>query len=95
LPLISSVNLTDVDMELILWLQVLRWNMLWILSVVGCQLRKLATEKCFKWDSILYPTSRIGTHLPNQLFFQKNVVPHMLILENILQYSFIFSVKKN
>jgi hypothetical protein len=39
-----------------------------------------------------YPSSRIGTHLPNHFFFQKNVVWHMLISTNILQYSFIFRV---
>jgi hypothetical protein len=32
---------------------------------------------------IPYPGSRIGTHLPNQLFFQKNVVRQMLISANI------------
>jgi hypothetical protein len=34
---------------------------------------------------IPYPVSRIDTHLPNELFFQKNLVRYMLILGNILQ----------
>jgi hypothetical protein len=59
-------------------------------------------RSCFKYSwrllkeatfHIPYPGSRIGYHLPNELFFQKNLVRQMLIWNNILQYSFIFSVK--
>jgi hypothetical protein len=41
-----------------------------------------------------YPGRMIGTHLPNELFFQKNLIWKMLVLGYIFQYSFIFSIKK-
>ena len=43
--------------------------------------------------SLPYPGSRFSTHLPNELFFQKNLVRHMLIFGNIFQIFFIFNEK--
>jgi hypothetical protein len=48
---------------------------------------KVTSGKSKAPERIPYPGSMIGT--------QKNVIRHMLILGNILQYIFFFSVKKN